>query len=39
MRLNGGSRINREVYVRFYERLRGQFPWSTHQGGMEPRGP
>src|SRR5487761_681222 len=30
-RLDNGSRVNREVYARFCERLRVRFPGSTHQ--------
>ena len=34
-RLDNGSRVNREVYARFYARFyespRVQFPWATHQ--------
>ena len=26
-----GSRVSREAHARFCERLRGQFPWPTHQ--------
>ena len=29
-RLDNGSRVNREIYARFCERLRGKFPRSTH---------
>ncbi|BBF77788.1 mobile element protein [Acinetobacter ursingii] len=29
-RLDNGSRMNREVHVRFCEGLRVKFPWSTH---------
>ena len=30
-RLDKGSRVSREAHARFCERLRGQFPWPTHQ--------
>ena len=30
-RLGKGSRVSREAHARFCERLRGQFPWPTHQ--------
>jgi transposase len=29
--LDKGSRVSREAHARFCERLRGQFPWPTHQ--------
>ena len=28
-RLDDWSRMNREIHVRFFESLRGQFPWAT----------
>jgi IS5 family transposase len=35
LRLDDGSRMTRECHVRFWERLRGQFPRPTHHFGMK----
>ncbi|MEA1992148.1 MAG: hypothetical protein U9N58_08150 [Thermodesulfobacteriota bacterium] len=30
--------MSREVHVRFWESLRGRFPWATHLGGAPSDG-
>lgn len=37
-RMNDRGRMSREVHVRFWESLRGRFPWATRLGGSPCEG-